>query len=167
MNNLLNIAKDIGWLDGAILLVILYLIVRGFIRGASGELSSLISFGAMAALFVFGFPPLLRMMKASKLLSDYPQASRFIAFILIAVAAIALWLLSRKLLAHSISLILPKPFDHVLGGIFGGISAVIVVALLCAGGFLSATENVQQQAASRSVFIEKLSPLLSKLLNPH
>jgi len=166
MQNALNIVKDIGWIDGIVLLVIVYLLIRGFVRGASGELSSLISFCAMAALFVFGFAPLQQMMKASAFLSGYPQASRFVAFILIAVAAVALWLLLRKLLSHSIGLVLPKPFDHVLGGIFGGISAVIFVALLCAGGLLSATENAQQQAASRSVFIEKLRPLLSKLLNP-
>ena len=166
MQDLLNTVKDIGWIDGIILLVILYLLIRGFIRGASGELSSLISLCAMAALLIFGFPPLLQMIKTSKFLTGYPHASQFIAFILIAVASIALWLLSRKLLAHSISLVLPKVFDRVLGGIFGGISAVIFVALLCAGGFLSATENAQQQAANRSVFIEKLNPLLTKILKP-
>jgi len=74
-------------------------------------------------------------------------------------------LLSRNVLAHSISLILPKLFDHILGGIFGGINAVILVIFLCACGFLSTTENAQQQAAKRSVVIEKLSPLISKLTN--
>ena len=164
MQNLLNIAKGIGWIDGIVLLVILYLLIRGFIRGASGELSSLISFCAMTALFVFGFPPLLQKVRSAAFLADYPQASQFIAFILIAVAVIALWMLSRKLLAHSISLVFPQPFDNVLGGIFGGIKAVILVALLCAGGFLSSTENVQQQAASHSVFFEKLTPFFAKLL---
>ena len=166
MQNILDIAKGIGWIDGVILAMIAILIIRGFIRGASGELSSLIASCAMAALFVFGFPPLLRWMKASAFLSGYPQAGRYVAFILMAVAVIALWLVSRKLLAHSISLVLPKLFDHVLGGIFGGAKAVILVALLCAGGFLGTTENVRQQAADRSVFVEKLTPLLSKLLNP-
>ena len=165
MQNLLNTVKGIGWIDGLVLLLILFLLIRGFVRGASGELSSLISFCAMAVFFIFGFPPLLGKLKAVAFLADYPQASRFIAIILILVATIALWLLSRKLLAHSITLILPKLFDHVLGGIFGGISAVILVILLCACGFLSATENAQQQVAKRSVVIEKLSPLISKITN--
>ena len=163
MQTLLNTLKGIGWIDGLVLLVILFLLIRGFIRGASGELSSLISFCAMMLFFIFGFPPLLGKLQTLAFIADYPQASRFIAFILIAVATVALWLLSRKLLAHSITLILPKLFDHVLGGIFGGISAVILVILLCACGFLSSTENAQQQMAKRSVVVEKLSPLIAKL----
>ena len=163
MQNLLNIAKGIGWIDGIVLLMILCLIIRGFTCGASGELSSLISFCAMALLVVFGFPPLLQKIKTTAFLADYPQASRIVAFIVITVASIALWLLARKLLAHSISLVLPKLFDHVLGGVFGGVKAVILVALLCAGGFFSATENARQQAVDRSVFIEKLTPLFAKL----
>jgi len=166
MQNLPDIPKGIGWIDGIVLAAILYLLVRGFIRGASGELSRLIASCLMAAVFIFGFPLLQNAIKASAFLSDYPQAGRLTAFIVMAVATIALWLLSRKLLAHSISLVIPKPFDHVLGGIFGGIKAVILVALLCAWGFLSTTENVQQQAARHSIFIENLSPLFSKLLKP-
>jgi len=164
MQTIWDIAKEIGWIDGLALTLILVLLIRGFIRGASGELSSLISSCAMAALFIFGFQPLLRWVKASSFLADYPQASRLITFILIAVAVIALWLLSRKLLAHSISLVIPKVFDHVLGGIFGGVKAVILVALLCAYGFFGTAANTQPQAAGRSVLIEKLNPLLSKLL---
>jgi len=165
MQNILNIVKGIGWIDGLVLLVILFLLIRGFIRGASGELSDLISAVAMAALFLFGFPPLLAKLKTLAFLAAYPQASLFIAIILIAVAVIALRLLLRNVLARSISLILPKLFDRILGGIFGGISAVIFVIILCAFGFLSATENAQQQAATRSVVIEKLTPLISKLTN--
>jgi len=165
MQTLLDTVNTIGWLDGIVLVVILCLLLRGFIRGASGELSSLLSLCAMAALMGFGFLPLLQMIQASAFLSDYPRASRFIAFILMTVAAIALWLLSRKLLARSISLVLPKLFDHLLGGIFGGVKAVIVVALLCAGGFLGSAENAQPQTQTRSAVIEKLTPLFSKLLN--
>ena len=163
MQNLLNTVKGIGWIDGLVLLAILFLLIRGFVRGASGELSSLISCCALAVFLAFGFPPLLGKLNAVTFLADYPQASRFIAVIVIAVATVALWMLSRKVLAHSITLILPKIFDHVLGGIFGGIKAVILVIILCALGFLSSTENAQQQAAKRSVIIEKLSPLIAKL----
>ena len=167
MQNILNTVKGIGWIDGLVLLVILFLLIRGFVRGASGELSGLISSVAMVLLFVFGFPPLLSKLKTFAFLADYPQASFFIAVILIAVAVIALWLLSRNVLARSISLILPKLFDRILGGIFGGLNAVIVVILLCVFGFLGSTENAQQLAAKRSVVIEKLTPLISKLTNAH
>ena len=164
MQNILNIAKGIGWIDGLVLSVILFLLIRGFVRGASGELSSLISSVAMVVFFIFGFPPLLGKLKALTVLASYPQASGFIAFILIIVAAIVIWLVLRNVLARSISLILPKLFDRILGGIFGGIKAVILVIFLCAFGFLSTTENAQQQAAKRSVVIEKLRPFLTKLL---
>jgi len=166
MQNVLDTAKGIGWIDGIILALILALLIRGFIRGASGELSSLISSCAMAALVAFGYQPLHRWVNATSFLSGYPQASGFITLILMGVAVIALWLLSRKLLAHSISLVIPNVFDHVLGGIFGGIKAVILIALLCAGGYFGTPENVQRQAADRSVFIEKLTPLLTKILKP-
>jgi len=167
MQNILNIAKDIGWIDGLVLSAILFLLIRGFIRGASGELSSLIASSAVVAFLIFAIPPLLTQLKALTFLADYPQAIRFIAFILIVVACVALWLLSRKLLARSISLVLPQLFDRILGGVFGGAKAVILVILLCAFGFLGSTENIQQQAAQRSVVIEKLTPLISKLTNAH
>ena len=164
MQNLLDIVKGIGWIDWLVLLMIAYLIIRGFARRASGELSGLISSIAMALFFIFGFPPLLNKLKAFPFLSDYPQASRFIALILIVVGTIALWLLSRNVLARSISLVLPKLFDHILGGIFGSIKAVILVIVLCACGFLSSTENARLHAAKRSVVIEKLAPLISKII---
>ncbi|MCL1920315.1 MAG: CvpA family protein [Kiritimatiellaeota bacterium] len=165
MQNLLNTVKGIGWIDGLVLLAVLFLVVRGFVRGASGELSGLLSTCAMALFCLFGFSPLMGKLKAIRFMADYPQASRFIALILIAVAAIALWLLSRKLLAHSISLILPKLFDRILGGVFGGISAVIIVILCCAGGIFGSPENAQRQTAGRSVVIEKLAPLIEKITN--
>jgi len=166
MQPLMNIVKGIGWIDGLVLLAITYLIIRGFVRRASGELSALVSSCAMLAFLLFGFRPLLAALKAVTFLSGYPQANRFLALILIGVASVAVWMLLRKLLAQGISLVIPKLFDHILGGILGGITAVVFVVLLCAFGFLGSTEETQQQAAKRSVAIEKLTPLFSKL-TPH
>jgi uncharacterized membrane protein required for colicin V production len=158
--------KEIGWMDGLALCAVLFLVIRGFVCGCSGEIGRFVGVVTAAAAGFFGFAPLARAVLAAGLFHANPYAGRLVVFILLSVVCIALWLGLRRLLAGAIRLAIAQPFDAILGGVFGGIQAFILVAVLCAFGLLSPRESDRARFQQHSVTAQKLAPLLKRITSP-
>ena len=142
------------------------LVIRGFLSGGSGEIGRLVGVVTAAAVGYFGVAPVARLVMSSNLLHANPYAGRLIAFILLAVVCIALWLGLRRLLADAIRLAIDQPFDAILGGVIGGIKAFVLVAALCTLGLLSPREQDRTAFQQHSVTAQKLAPLLNRITSP-
>lgn len=164
--SMLTFVKEIGWLDGLALAVITVLVILGFVRGCSGELGRLLALGVAAAAGYFGFSPLSKFVLASNLFKANVYAGRLVVFIVLLVVCIALWLGLRHLLAEGIKLVVAQPFDAILGGVIGGLKAVIFVAICCTFGLLNPNAAERNQFQKKSVTVQKLSPFLEKITSP-
>ncbi|MDD4442236.1 MAG: CvpA family protein [Kiritimatiellae bacterium] len=143
-----------------------WLVIRGFLRGCSGEVSGLVGLLAAAALGYFGFAPVERTVLAAKLLAANPYAARLIAFMLILVACFSVWLLIGRMLKEALQLVVRQPFDALLGGVIGGLKAFVAVAALCTLGLLSPREADRTRLQDRSLTVKKLAPLLHRIITP-
>jgi len=158
--------KEIGWLDGLALAAVAFLVLRGFVRGCSGELGRLVALGAATALGFFGFAPVSRLVLSAKLFNANLYAGRLVVFILLFVVCTALWLGLRSLLSEAIRLVVAQPFDSILGGIIGGIKAFIFVAVLCTFGLLNPNAAERKNLQEKSFTAQQFSPLLKKITSP-
>ncbi|HRT30181.1 MAG TPA: CvpA family protein [Kiritimatiellia bacterium] len=143
-----------------------WLVIRGFMRGCSGELSGLVGLLAAAAIGYFGFAPLERTILAAKLLAANPYAARLITFMLILVACFSVWLLITRMLKEALELVVIQPFDALLGGIIGGVKAFIAIAVLCTLGLLNPHEADRARLQDRSLTVKKFAPLLQRVTTP-
>jgi len=158
--------QSVGWMDGLALAAILFLVIRGFVSGCSGELGRLVALAAATAVGYFGFAPVSRVVAASHLFNANAQAGRLVTFIVLFVACIALWLGLRHLLAESIKLVVAQPFDAILGGLIGGLKAFLLVAVLCAFGLLNPNEKERARFQEQSVAAKTVSPFLKPITSP-
>lgn len=140
-----------------------FLVVRGFIRGCSGEISRLIGWLAAVATGCLGFAPVERAVLAAKLFSANPYAGRLVAVMLILVICFSVGLLLRHVLKESLQTAIGQPFDAILGGIIGGFKAFVVIAVLCALGLLDPRENGAAAHLGDSFTAQKLTPLLQRV----
>lgn len=155
-----------AWIDLLALGAVAALVIMGFVRGCSGELGRLVALGAAAAMGFFGFAPVSRVILTARLFNANPYAGRLVAFILLFVVCVALWLALRHLLAEAIRLVLSQPFDSILGGIIGGVKAFILVAVLCTFGLLNPNEAERKRFQHESVTAKQLAPLLERITSP-
>jgi len=154
-----------GW-DYLALGVIVILVFRGFIRGCSGELSGLVGMLAATAVGYFGFKSVARMVLAAKMFEESPYAGQLIAFILILVACIAIWLMIGHVLKEGLQMVVAQPFDAILGGVIGGAKAFVFIAALCTLGLLNPHEEGRAQLQKESVTVQKIAPLLKWVTSP-
>ena len=158
--------KELGWMDALTVGAVALLVIRGFWLGCSGEVGRLVAVCTAAAVGFFGFAPVSRLVLTAKLFSDNQYAGRLVAFILLFVVCIALWLALSRLLSHVIRLVVAQPFDAILGGIIGGIKAFVLVAVLCTFGLLNPDAAERTRFQEKSVTAQKLAPFLNKLTSP-
>lgn len=158
--------KEIGWVDAAAFGAVAFLVVRGFIRGCSGELGRLLAVCAAAGAGFLGFAPVSRLVLSAKLFSANPYAGRLVSFILLLVVCVAVWLFLSRTLSEALRLVVAQPFDAILGGIIGGLKAFILVAVLCTFGLLNPSEQGRTTFKDQSVAAQKLSPLLKRFTSP-
>jgi uncharacterized membrane protein required for colicin V production len=163
---MLSLLKEIAWIDALAIGAVVVLVILGFVRGCSGEIGRLVAVCAAAAVGYFGFVPVSRVVLTARLFNDNPYAGRLVAFILLFVVCIALWLALRRLLAEAIRLVLSQPYDAILGGIIGGIKAFVLVAVLCTFGLLNPNEAERARFQQDSVTAKQLAPLLKRITSP-
>jgi len=163
---MMTFLKEAGALDYLAFGAAAFLVVRGFKRGCSGELGRLVATLAAAAFGYFGFRGVARLVLTEKLFGDNPYAGRLVAFILMAVLCIAVWLFLSHMLADGLRLVIAQPFDAILGGMIGGIKAFVVVAALCTLGLLNPKEGERTRFKEQSLTAKKLDPLLKNMTSP-
>ena len=152
--------KDLGLWDFLALGALAFLVIRGFIRGGSGEIGRLVGVLAGAAVGYFGFTPTVRVVLSAQMFNANPYAGRMIVFILLLVVCLAVWFGISRILTDSIRLAIPQPFDTLLGGVIGGVKAFVLVAILCTLGLLNPREKARSRFQEESVTVQKFAPLL-------
>lgn len=163
---MLSLLKEIGWIDALSFGAIAFLVIRGFIRGCSGELGRLVAVCTAAGVGYFCFAAVSRVVLMAKLFQSNQYAGRLVVFIVMLVACLAIWLFLSRMLSEVIRLVVAQPFDAILGGIIGGIKAFILVAVLCAFGLLNPNEQERTQFKNQSFAAQMLSPLLKRITSP-
>ena len=163
---MLTYFKDFQMVDYLALGASAFLVLRGFYYGGSGEIGRLVGVVTGAAVGYFGYAPLVQAVLTAPLFRDNPSAGRLVAFILLAVVCLAVWLGLRRILADAIQLALSQPFDAILGGVIGGIKAFVLVAVLCTLGLMNPREQDRTQFQQNSVTAHKFAPLLKRITSP-
>ena len=146
-------------LDWLIFGGVAFLVIRGFISGCSGEISRPIGLAAAVVTGYASFVPVERAVLAAKLFAANPYAGRLVAIMIILVIGISVWLLLSRLLKDGLRMVINQPFDAILGGVIGGFKAFVVVAILCALGFLNPREESQINFLNNSLTMRKFTPL--------
>ena len=158
--------KEMGGWDLLAFGGVALLVIRGFVHGCSGEVGRLAGVVTAAAVGFFGFNSIARLVLSVKLFDANPYAGRLIVFILMMVVCIALWQGISHLLSEGLRLVLPQPFDAILGGVIGGIKAFVIIAALCTLGLLNPREEARTELQEKSVTVQKLAPFLKRVTSP-
>lgn len=143
-----------------------FLVIRGFLRGCSGEVGRLVGVITAAGVGFLCFTPIARLVLSSKLFDANLYAGRLIVFILMLVVCVALWLGIGRLLTDVLRMVVPQPFDALLGGVIGGVKAFVVVAALCTFGLLNPKEKSRVILEEKSVTVQKFAPILKRITAP-
>jgi uncharacterized membrane protein required for colicin V production len=160
---MISILKGAGVWDYLAFAGVAFLVIRGFVRGCSGEMGRLVGTVTAAAVGYFGFRPIANLVLASPVFGANPYAGRLVTFILMAVLCIAIWFGLSYLLTELIRLAVAQPFDGILGGIIGGIKALVVVAAFVALGLLNPKEEERVRLTEQSLTARWLAPLLKNI----
>ena len=120
----------------SILLIIF--IIRGAIRGFSGELAPLIGIIAFIGSLWYGYPPLQRVVQQTFPTLDAGSLVFYTAILATIVATISFWVLTL-LFKRIIKTIVPQPFNAILGALIGAIKVIAVVSVV--GGLITIAQE--------------------------
>lgn len=142
---------------------VLLFVLRGAWHGLSGEVAPLAGLVACGGVLWFGYAPLHALVAR---LAVEPGAAVFYSALGIVVIGCVAFLLVAKLLKGVVRLMLPQPFDGVLGAAIGAAKAILIVSV-AAGvatvtrermtGLLDATERNPVAAAAGRFWAERLT----------
>jgi uncharacterized membrane protein required for colicin V production len=104
-----------------------FLVVRGFLRGFSGEAGGLAGLAAAAAVWAFGMEPAERAVAAAGWFGGSPQACKLAAFVGVLAGCLAVWSLLGHLFKAVLRTTIRQPFDAILGGGVGAAKAWLVI----------------------------------------
>ncbi len=104
------------------------LVLRGAFRGFSGELAHLAGLCACIGAIWFGFDPVQRSFAYLPQLDA--QAASFYATLTIFIIGAVLFFIIAKVVGCIASLIIPQPFNAILGAIIGGAKAVLFISII-------------------------------------
>lgn len=107
-------------------LVILFFVIRGAFRGFSGELAPLLGIAAAVGVLWIGHGTISGI--AGRVFTDSPTLAAVIAS---AAVGIILYFLTAKLFRRVFGLILPQPFNALLGMTVGLLKSLILISVIC------------------------------------
>ena len=126
------LAMEFQPLDFFILGGLILLAGIGLFRGLSGELGSLVGFGA-AVMAGFCLVGVARACAVSLGLKDYAAPASYVIDFVFALIAFGL---ARMVVSKFVSILVPQPTNAFLGMLGGLLKGVVVVGLLTGVGFL-------------------------------
>lgn len=132
-------------------------VIRGFIRGFSGEIGSLLGVVAAVATAYFGSSGVSAFIRASGWGGESKLLVEVTVFAVMLVACVAAWLLVSFAAKALLKSIFGQPFDSVLGGVVGGAKAIALLALLCSLGWLMPVKNWVETVASGSPLVKSIN----------
>lgn len=140
----------------------LFLVIRGFFTGCSGQIGSLAGMVVSTILLFSG-----RSFVAAKLCeyTSFQESSvpfQIILLVLMTVTCISIWLLCRHLVSKMLRTAIPQPMNSILGGIVGAVEVMLLISILCAMGMFSSEKRQEMKEKSflqeHSSLIDSISP---------
>ena len=132
-------------LSVALALVFLFFILRGAWRWLTGELAPLAGIAACLGVVFCAYGP-LRSTLAATLTGLDAQAHTFYAAVTVAVVGGILFLVVAKLVKHVGEVLIPQPFNAILGALIGAGKVFLIASLIA--GVVSVTREKAQKALS-------------------
>lgn len=133
------------------------LVVRGFIRGFSGEFGGFLGLASAVAVVFFGSSPISMLVRGTGWGKDSPLLADITVFAVVLVLAIAAWLQVAYIAKRILKSVFGQPFDAILGGVIGGAKAVAVLALCCSLGWLSPVRQTIGELTENSTLVKTIS----------
>lgn len=155
--------------DVAAFLLILVGLIRGFVKGLSGELAGLFSAAAAFAGAWYGYTPLGHFLMGKTILSE--RATMAVAFVLTLIGAYLAARLLRLILKSLMEFSFKGKIEKIGGLLAGGIRMTVVFAAFALLMTLCPQESLRRLFVEESVlgrFVsEKLGPLCEKIAEEH
>ena len=113
-------------------------LVRGAIRGFSGELAPLIGIIAFIGTLWYGYPPAQAFIQRSYPTMDAGACVFYSALATTLIACLTFWI-ACALVKKLVSTIIPQPFNAILGALIGALKVVIIVSVV--GGLITVAQD--------------------------
>ena len=118
------------WKEGVVYLLLAFLVVRGFWRGFSGEISGLVALSLAVAMGLLLQGTVERLVAGTGWFGASQTGQQMAAFVALLAGGLAFWVIAghwlRKILRTSLS----RPLDAVLGGLTGAAKALLVILVV-------------------------------------
>ena len=155
--------------DIAVVILILFGLVRGYMKGLSGELAGLLSAAVAVVGGWYGYRPLGNYLAENTRLSD--SAANAAAFTLALVGAYLLMRILRLVLRSLMEFSFKGKIEKIGGLLAGGIRMTVVTGALVLLMALLPHEGTHRLVAEESVFgssiFNTLGPVYEKMLEEH
>lgn len=165
----MDTSSQFNIIDIAVVVLILFGLVRGLMKGLSGELAGLLSAAAAVAGAWYFYTPLGNFLADKTRLSE--PATVAVAFILALVGAYIMMRILRLVLRHVMEFSFKGKIEKIGGMLAGGIRMAVVTAALVLLMGLWPHEYLHRLFAEESVFgrfvFEKLGPVYEKIAEEH
>lgn len=122
------------------IIVVLFVIfvLRGAWRGLSGELAPFVGLLAFIGTLWYGYPHLPSLLKQSFTTMD-ASACTFYAALIATIGACISYAIIAKLVRTIVGMIIPQPFNAIIGALVGGLKVVVIVSVI--GGLLTVAQD--------------------------
>lgn len=158
MNALLDFLRTTNTIDLIAAVFTLILVVRGAIKGISGEIGQL-----LALFFAFGFvwftyTPLCDYAASVTWLPKALSGRGFWVFTLLLLAGILIFWGFQKLFTETIRLVVNQPLDAVLGAVFSLCKVLVLFTVAYVCGLLQGSDYLKRFFDKESVIGQFITP---------
>lgn len=165
ISSIFSVVRDFGIIDSVAIIIVLFFLVQGFRKGASGEVGCMLAWVFTGLTFYFGSSYIMDEINSFSFLRNNPDAAQFMSFILTLFVSIIIFFILRKLLTDSISTTVPTPFNEILGVLFGFIKAILLIAFICIVGLFDPKKGTPHPYVKDSTTIKILQPIITQVLH--
>ncbi len=123
------------------LIVLLFFVIRGAFRGFSGEMANVVGLAACIGTFWFAYQPVNKSL--SYIPQIAPEATGFYATLIVFIVGAVLFFVISKIVNRIGALIIPQPFNAILGAIAGGAKAILFISIV-AGSVMAIRDHIKK-----------------------
>lgn len=152
--------QNCSFLDYVLIGVSLFLVIRGFFTGCSGQIGSLVGLIISTILLFSGRSFVAAQLCAHTSFQENSIPFQIVLLVIMTVLCISVWLISRHLVSKAIQTAVPQPMNSILGGIIGAIEVMLLISILCAMGMFSSPRS---QGAEEKPFLQRHSSLVDSV----
>ncbi len=151
--------------DVACLILALIFIMRGLIRGFSGELAHLMANVIVLVVAMYTYRPVAsRLYKALESTQSPILMNVLLVSAYVICCALAIWIL-RTIFRRSIKVIVSLPTDKILGLICGVVSAAVAIFIIFAISTLIPVASVHEVMSEQSRVGRLINPVMAPVTN--